>query len=69
MIGAALGGTLTNTLLVIGAIALRLGVPFFPTLASVGLNVVIELIIAAVLVVAIVGALRGAAGGRGGSSI
>jgi uncharacterized membrane protein len=69
LIGAALGGTLTNTLLVIGAIALRLGVPFFPTLASVGLNVVIELIIAAVLVVAIVGALRGAAGGRGGSSI
>lgn len=69
LIGAAIGGTLTNTLLVIGAIALRLSVPFFPTLASVGLNVVIELIVAAVLVVAIVGALRGATGGRGGSSV
>jgi uncharacterized membrane protein len=69
LIGAAIGGTLTNTLLVIGAIALRLSVPFFPTLASVGINVVIELIVASVLVVAIVSALRGTAGGRGGSSI
>jgi len=69
LIGAALGGTLTNTLLVIGAIALRLGAPFFVTLASVSLNLVIELIVATVLVVAIIGALRGTAGRRGGSSI
>lgn len=69
LISAAIGGTLTNTLLVIGAIALRLNVPFFATLASVSVNVIIELIVASVLVVAIVGALRGNAGGRGGSSI
>lgn len=69
LIGAAIGGTLTNTVLVIGAIALRLGVPFFATLAAVSVNVVIELIVASVLVVAIVGALRGSPSGRGGSSI
>ena len=69
LIGGAIGGTLTNTLLVIGAIAVRLGVPFFATLASVSVNVVIELIVASVLVVAVVGALRGSEGGRGGSSI
>ena len=69
LVASALAGTLTNTVLVIGAIALRLGVPFFATLATVSVNVVIELIVAAVLVVAIVGALRGSASGRGGSSI
>lgn len=69
LIGAAIGGTLTNTLLVIGAIALRLGAPFFVTLASVSVNVIIELIVASVLVVAIVGALRGSDSGRGGSSV
>lgn len=69
LVASALAGTLTNTGLVIGAIALRLGVPFFATLASVSVNVVIELIVASVLVVAIVGALRGSASGRGGSSI
>ena len=69
LIGGAIGGTLTNTLLVIGAIAVRLGVPFFATLASVSVNVVIELIVASVLVVAVDGALRGYEGGRGGSSI
>ena len=69
LVASALGGTLTNTVLVIGAIALRLGVPFFATLATVSVNMVIELIVASVLVVASVGALRGSTGGRGGSSI
>lgn len=69
LIGGAIGGTLTNTLLVIGAIALRLNVPFFATLASVSVNMIIELIVASVLVVAVVSALRGYTRGRGGSSI
>jgi uncharacterized membrane protein len=69
LIGAGVAGTLTNTILVIGAIALRLGVPFFATLATVALNVFIELIVAAVLVVAIVSALRGYTGGRAGSTV
>lgn len=69
LVASAIGGTLTNTVLVIGAIALRLGVPFFATLATVSVNMVIELIVASVLVVAIVGALRGSTGGRGGSSV
>lgn len=69
LVASALGGTLTNTVLVIGAIALRWGVPFFATLATVSVNVVIELVVASVLVVAIVGALRGSSGGRGGSSV
>ena len=66
---AGIAGTLTNTFLVIGAIALRLGVPFFATLASVSLNVAIELIVAAVLVVAVVSALRGYTGSRAGSTV
>jgi uncharacterized membrane protein len=69
LIGAAVAGTLTNTLLVIGAISLRLGVPFFPTLASVAINVVLEMIVASVIVVAVVSALRGTATGKAGSSV
>lgn len=69
LIGASAAGTLTNTLLVIGAISLRLGIPFFPTLASVSINVVLELIIGALIVVAVVNAVRGTAGGRGKSSV
>jgi uncharacterized membrane protein len=69
LIGAAIGGTLTNTILVIGAIAVRLGAPFLGILSSVALNVVIELIVASVIVVAVVGALRGYTGGRTGSSV
>jgi uncharacterized membrane protein len=64
---AAVAGTLTNTFLVIGAISLRLGVPFFPTLASVAVNVVLEVIVAAVIVIAVVSALRGTATGKGSS--
>lgn len=67
--GAAIAGTLTNTILVIGAISLRLGAPFFGILSSVALNVVIELIVAAVLVVAVVSALRGYTGSRAGSTV
>ena len=66
---SAVAGTLTNTLLVIGAIALRLNVPFLATLASVSINMVLELIVAAVIVVAVVSALRGTAGGRSGASV
>ncbi|MBK8050498.1 MAG: ECF transporter S component [Anaerolineales bacterium] len=69
LVGAAVAGTLTNTILVIGAIALRLGVPFFVTLLSVGINVVLELIVASVIVVAVVSALRGRASGAGCSSV
>ena len=69
MIGAAIAGTLTNTILVIGAIALRLHIPFFATLASVSVNAVIELIVASVIVVAVVSALRGYTGGRAGSTV
>ena len=69
LIGASVAGTLTNTILVIGAISLRLGVPFFATLASVSINVVLELIVGAVIVVAVVNAVRGTAGGRGKSSV
>jgi uncharacterized membrane protein len=69
LIGAAVAGTLTNTILVIGAISVRLGVPFFPTLASVAVNVVIELIVASIIVVAVVGALRGITGNRRGSTV
>ena len=69
LVGATVAGTLTNTLLVIGAIALRLGVPFFATLASVSINMVLELIVASVIVVAVVSALRGSAMGKGGSSV
>jgi uncharacterized membrane protein len=69
LVSAGVAGTLTNTILVIGAIALRLGVPFFATLATVALNVFFELIVAAVLVVAIVSALRGYTGRRAGSTV
>lgn len=69
LVGAAIAGTLTNTLLVIGAIALRLNVPFWATLASVSVNMVIELIVASVIVVAVVSALRGYTGGRVGSTV
>jgi len=69
LIGAAIAGTLTNTILVIGAIALRLHIPFLATLASVSVNAVIELIVAAVIVVAVVSALRGYTGGRAGSTV
>ena len=69
LIGASVAGTLTNTILVIGAIALRLNVPFFATLASVGINVVLELIVCAVIVVAVVNAVRGTASGSGKSSV
>lgn len=69
LIAAAVAGTLTNTILVIGAIALRLNVPFFATLASVALNVVLELIVASVIVVAVISALRGTASGRSGSTV
>ena len=69
LIGASVAGTLTNTILVIGAIALRLNVPFFATLASVGINVVLELIVGAVIVVAVVNAVRGTASGSGKSSV
>jgi uncharacterized membrane protein len=69
LVGAAVAGTLTNTILVIGAIALRLNVPFFATLASVAVNVVIELIVASVIVVAVVSALRGYTGRRAGSTV
>lgn len=69
LVGGAVAGTLTNTLLVIGAIALRLNVPFLATLASVSINVVLELIVASVIVVAVVSALRGTASGRTGSSV
>jgi hypothetical protein len=54
---------------VIGAISLRLGVPFFPTLASVAINVVLEVIVASVIVVAVVSALRGTAAGKAGSTV
>lgn len=67
--GAAVAGTLTNTLLVIGAIAVRLSVPFLATLASVSVNVVLELIVAAVIVVAVVSALRGSGSRQQGSSV
>lgn len=66
---AAVAGTLTNTFLVIGALSLRFGVPFFVTLASISVNVVLEVIVAVVIVVAVVNALRGTAYGRGGSSV
>jgi uncharacterized membrane protein len=66
---AAVAGTLTNTFLVIGALAWRFGVPFFPTLAAVSINVVLEVIVAVVIVLAVVNALRGTAYGRGGSSV
>ena len=56
LIAAAVAGTLTNTILVIGAISLRLGVPFFPTLASVAINVILEIIVASVITVAVVNA-------------
>jgi len=69
LIGASVAGTLTNTLLVIGAISLRLGVPFFATLASVSINVILELIVGAVIVVAVVNAVRGTASGKGKSSV
>ena len=69
LVGAGLAGTLTNTLLVIGAIAWRLKVPFFATLASVSINVVLELIVASVIVVAVVSALRGSGSGKQGSSV
>ncbi len=69
LIGASMAGTLTNTILVIGAIALRLGIPFFPTLLSVALNVVLELIVGALIVVAVVNAVRGTASGSGKSSV
>jgi uncharacterized membrane protein len=69
LIGAAIAGTLTNTLLVIGAISLRLNIPFFPTLASVAINVILEMIVASVIVVAVVSALRGTATGKGGSTV
>jgi uncharacterized membrane protein len=69
LVGAGVAGTLTNTILVIGAIALRLGVPFFATLASVSVNVVIEVIVASVIVLAVVSALRGYSGGRAGSTV
>lgn len=69
LVSAAVAGTLTNTLLVIGAISLRLGVPFLPTLASVALNVILELIVGAIIVVAVVNAVRGTAGGKGKSSV
>jgi uncharacterized membrane protein len=69
VIGAAVAGTLTNTLLVIGAIALRLNVPFLATLASVSINMVLEVIVAAVITLAVVSALRGYASGSGKSSV
>jgi len=69
LIGAAVAGTLTNTILVVGAIALRLGASFFGILATVTLNVAVELVVAAVIVVAVVGALRGYTGGRAGSTV
>lgn len=69
LVGAAIAGTLTNTLLVIGAISLRLHAPFVATLASVSLNVVIELVVASVIVVAVISALRGYTGGRAGSTV
>ncbi len=69
LIGAAIAGTLTNTILVIGAIALRLHVPFLATLASVAVNSVLEIIVASVIVVAVVSALRGYRSGRAGSTV
>jgi uncharacterized membrane protein len=66
---AAIAGTLTNTILVIGAIAWRFGLPFFGILASVGVNVVLEVVVAVVIVVAVINALRGTAYGRGVSSV
>ncbi len=69
LIAAAVAGTLTNTILVIGAISLRLGVPFFPTLASVAINVILEIIVASVITVAVVNALRGTASGKAGSTV
>lgn len=69
LISASVAGTLTNTILVIGAISIRLSVPFFATLASVGINVVIELAVCALIVVAVVNAVRGTAGGSGKSSV
>jgi uncharacterized membrane protein len=69
LVSASVAGTLTNTILVIGAISIRLSVPFFTVLASVGINIVIELVVCAVIVVAVVNAVRGTAGGRGKSSV
>ena len=66
---AAVAGTLTNTLLVVGALAWRFGVPFFATLATISVNVVLEVVVAVVIVLAVVNALRGTAYGRGGSSV
>ncbi len=66
---AAIAGTLTNTILVIGAISLRFGLPFFGILAGAGINVVLEVVVAVVIVVAVVNALRGTAYGRKGSSV
>ena len=66
---AAVAGTLTNTVLVIGAISLRFGLPFLGILAGAGINVVLEVVVAVVIVLAVVNALRGTAYGRGGSSV
>jgi uncharacterized membrane protein len=68
LVGAGVAGTLTNTVLVIGAISLRLGADFFAVFASVALNVVFEVIVAVVIVVAVVNALRGTSG-RAGSRV
>jgi uncharacterized membrane protein len=65
LVGAGVAGTLTNTVLVIGAISLRLGADFFAVFASVALNVVFEVIVAVVIVVAVVNALRGTSGRTG----
>ena len=69
LVAAAIAGTLTNTILVIGAISWRLNVPFLPTLASVAINVLLEVIVASVIVVAVVSAIRGTATGKAGSTV
>jgi uncharacterized membrane protein len=69
LVAAAIAGTLTNTVLVIGALSWRFNLPFLPTLATVTVNMILEVIVAAVIVVAVVNAIRGTATGKAGSTV
>jgi uncharacterized membrane protein len=69
LVAAAIAGTLTNTILVIGALSWRFNLPFLPTLATVTVNMILEVIVAAVIVVAVVNAIRGTATGKAGSTV
>jgi uncharacterized membrane protein len=69
LVAAAITGTLTNTLLVVGAIAVRLQADFFAIMASILVNVGIELVVAVILVLAVVSALRGLQIGKRASTV